>query len=312
MGARHSHKKSAARLRQLDRAAFVICGSIWSRPDLRLAHSQSHKVNPWRTVHSQTAPFETLSSLNVTHSCWGTFIASAMAIPRSIASRCATACLEGALKGHQSWDILWRHWLRILLAEVPKGPDRNSKVKKRRPQLWEAGKVHDLIGRILGQQHTGPQEKKTLRPQTAEQRGKRACALTARGINQRSHEGTRGWSSSGLGRTQNALDYSFDFRSSGRGAHPTGTERTPAARATLFGGRHKGSPQCFERARAQQDRHRVAPPCQIGTHEYPRTLERHEHLDAIIAFAGGRPKHPVQSGTERDGGARANFTVVKK
>ena len=26
---------------------------------------------------------------------------------------------------------------------------------KRRLQLWEAGEVHDLVGRILGQQHTG-------------------------------------------------------------------------------------------------------------------------------------------------------------
>ena len=44
-------------------------------------------------------------------------------------------------------------------------------------------KVHDLVGRILGQQHTGQQsrEKKPCRPQTEEQRGNRACALAARG-----------------------------------------------------------------------------------------------------------------------------------
>ena len=32
---------------------------------------------------------------------------------------------------------------------------RTNAELKRHPQLWEAGEVHDLIGRILGQQHTG-------------------------------------------------------------------------------------------------------------------------------------------------------------
>ena len=227
---RHKHgsqtltQESVAQLRQLDRAAFVICGSIWSRPGNRYTHCRAHTATgdsrgkyfprsapprlhqppigsqPIPQGEHQTAPFETLSSVNVTHSCLATFIASAMAIPRSIVSRCATGwaeSLEGALKGHQSWDILWRRWLRILLAEVPKGPDRNSEIKKRRPQLWEAGKVHDLIGRILGQQHTGPQEKKTLRPQTAEQRGKRACALTARGSIRKALKGLVGGAAAG-------------------------------------------------------------------------------------------------------------------
>ena len=88
---------------------------------------------------------------------------------------------------------------RLSLAEGPKGLDRNAELK-RRLQLWEAGEAHNLTGRILGQQHTGKQhtEETTMRPQTEEQRGKRACALTARGsINQQSHETTRGRSSSG-------------------------------------------------------------------------------------------------------------------
>ena len=57
--------------------------------------------------------------------------------------------------------------------------------------------MHDLIGRILGQQHTGPQEKKTLRPQTAEQRGKRACALTARGSIRKALKGLVGGAAAG-------------------------------------------------------------------------------------------------------------------
>ena len=53
---------------------------------------------------------------------------SAMAIPRCIVSRNAPAwaeSLEGAISGHQSRAALCRHRCRLLLAEVPKGCDRN-------------------------------------------------------------------------------------------------------------------------------------------------------------------------------------------
>ena len=107
-----------------------------------------------------------------------------MAIPRCIVSRCATAwaeSLEGATSGHQSWAVLCRYRCRLLLAEVPKGSDRNAELKLRL-LLWEAGEVSELIAKILEQQHSGPlrRSKRVMQPQTHEQGGKRACTLTTR------------------------------------------------------------------------------------------------------------------------------------
>ena len=48
--------------------------------------------------------------------------ASAMALPRCVVSRYATAwaeSLEGAMSGHQSWALLCRFRCRLLLAEIP-------------------------------------------------------------------------------------------------------------------------------------------------------------------------------------------------
>ena len=77
--------------------------------------------------------------------------------------------------------MLCRYRCRWLLAEVPRGSDRNAELKLRlRP--WEADEVSELIAKTLGQQHSGPlrRRKQVMQPQTDEQRGKRACALTAR------------------------------------------------------------------------------------------------------------------------------------
>ena len=76
--------------------------------------------------------------------------------------------------------------------------------------MWEAGEVNDLIGRVLGQQHTGQQtsEKKMMKPQTEEQRGKRACAFTARGSISKAKELVGG--AAGRGRTQETVDQSSD------------------------------------------------------------------------------------------------------
>ena len=59
----------------------------------------------------------------------GTRRASAVALPRCVASRYATAwaeSLEEAMRGHQSWALLCRCRFRLLLAEIPNGVDRNS------------------------------------------------------------------------------------------------------------------------------------------------------------------------------------------
>ena len=104
-----------------------------------------------------------------------------MALPRCVVSRYATAwaeSLEGAMSGHQSWALLCCYRCRLLLAEIPKGVDRNSGKKL---HLWETGQISDLISKVLGQQNSGPLRRTARRVQLQkdEQRGKRACALTA-------------------------------------------------------------------------------------------------------------------------------------
>ena len=85
--------------------------------------------------------------------------ASAMAIPRCIVSRSATSwaeSLEEAISGHQSWAVLCRY-------------HRNAELKLWL-QLWEAGEIGELIGRILEQQHSGPlrRMKRIMQPQSDE------------------------------------------------------------------------------------------------------------------------------------------------
>ena len=100
-----------------------------------------------------------------------------MATPRSIGSRYAVAwaeSLEGALHRHQTWAVLCRYRCRLLLADIPKGHDRNAELK-RRLQMWEASQMHELISRILGQQHTG-QQNREQKPAT-DRRTKRKKSL---------------------------------------------------------------------------------------------------------------------------------------
>ena len=68
--------------------------------------------------------------------------ASTVSTPRCTVSR------------YQSWAVLCRYRSRWLLAEVPKGSDRNAELKHRL-QLWEVGDIKELVGRKLGQQHSG-------------------------------------------------------------------------------------------------------------------------------------------------------------
>ena len=98
--------------------------------------------------------------------------ASAMALSRCMVSRYATAWAE-SLEGAMA--LLCRNCCRLLLAEIPKGVDRNSEVKQRL-HLWEAGQISDLICKVLGQQNSGPLRSTARRVQTQTdgQRGKRA------------------------------------------------------------------------------------------------------------------------------------------
>ena len=132
---------------------------------LPFAHSQSHTVIPWMTDSPlPSIPIrDTVISERDAQLVGDLHRASAMAIPQSAVSRQATALKE----------------LSVVTSRGPSFADLGVKYTL---QLSRAGGVHDLIGRILGQQHTGQQnrEKNQKRPQTEEQRGKRACALTAR------------------------------------------------------------------------------------------------------------------------------------
>ena len=91
--------------------------------------------------------------------------------------------------------LLCRDSCRLLFADIPKGTDRNAELK-RRLRMEEAGDIHDLAQRVLGQQHIGCQAAeatpKGTKTQTKEQRGKRARS--------------RGKSSRSFHRKHNALD----------------------------------------------------------------------------------------------------------
>ena len=80
------------------------------------------------------------------------------------------------MSGHQSWAVLCRYRCRLLLAEIPKGVDRNSELKQRL-HLWETGQISDLICKVLGSRIL---DRFAEQQGGFSQRGRRA-ALTARG-----------------------------------------------------------------------------------------------------------------------------------
>ena len=115
------------------------------------------------------------------------------ALPRCVVSRCATAwaeSLEGAMSGHQSWALLCRFRCSLLLAEIPKGVDRNSELKQRL-QLWESGQISDsdlqgpevskILGRFAEQQEGAATDRRTAR--------ETSVRLDSPRIHQQSHEG---------------------------------------------------------------------------------------------------------------------------
>ena len=165
-----------------------------------------------------------------------------MALPRCIVSRDATAwakSLEGAISGHQTWALLCRYSCRLLLAEVPKGTDRNVELKLRL-RMWERGRSVELISKIFGRQHSVAlhKTKRTMQPQTDQQRGKRACPLTSRGSISKGTKRLVG------GAAQVSADCWKNWTtalipgSSGIGTHPASAERVEAARIA-WGGRYR-------------------------------------------------------------------------
>ena len=138
------------------------------------------------------------------------------------------------------WALLCRYCCRLLLAVIPKGVDRNSELKQRR-QLWEAGQVSVLIGKVLGQQNSGPLRRTAgkTQPQTEEQRGKRACALTARGSISKAMKGLVGGAAQGSADCRRNSTTALIPRSSGIGTHPTRVECDEGARIAWGEGRCK-------------------------------------------------------------------------
>ena len=112
-------------------------------------------------------------------------------------------------------------------AEVPKGTDRNAELKLR---LREAGQVSELISKILEQQHSGPlrRRQRVMQPQTDEQRGKRARALTAWGSIRKAVNGLVGGPAQGSADCRKTWTIARIPRSSGSGTHPTTVCRSGA------------------------------------------------------------------------------------
>ena len=195
--------------------------------------------------------------------------ASAMALPRCVVSRCAAAwteSFEGAMSGHQSWALLCRYRCRLLFAEIPKGVDRNSELKQRL-HLWETGQISDLICKVLGQQNSGPLRRtaRRVQPQTDEQRGKRPCALTARGSISKAMKGLVGGAAQGSADCRRNWTTALIPRSSGIGTHPT----AECAEAADCLGRWKAQNGTGhdEGARPEQNRYRFAATRQTVAYE---------------------------------------------
>ena len=102
-------------------------------------------------ARSRTASFATVFSRSETRLVLPELRrASAVALPRCIVSRYATAwaeSLEGAISGHQTWALLCRYRCRLLLAKVPEGTDRNVELKLLL-RMWDEEQISELISKI--------------------------------------------------------------------------------------------------------------------------------------------------------------------
>ena len=119
----------------------------------------------------------------------------------------------------------------------------NSELKQRL-HLWESGQISGLISKVLGQQSFGPPRRtaRGVQPQRDEQRGKRACALTARGSIIRAMKGLVGGAAQGSADCRTNWTTALIPRSSGFGTHPTSI------------GMCRGSEGCMERWQVQSGR----------------------------------------------------------
>ena len=98
--------------------------------------------------------------------------------------------------------------------------DRNTELKLRL-RMWETGQISDLQG--PGQQNSGPLRRTARRVQlqTDEQRGKRACPLTARGSISKAMKGLVARAAQGSADCRRNWTTALIPWSSGTGTHPT-------------------------------------------------------------------------------------------
>ena len=145
-------------------------------------------------------------------------------------------------------------------------------------QLWEAGEVHDLSGRIPGQQHTGQQQ-----PQTEEQRGKRACALAARASISKAVKGLVGGPAAGSAEHRKHWTTAMVPQSSDRGTPHRQNELKQRAQLGVDTG---------EQGRIKTVIALVLL-VKLAPMSAPRPSgDRQEHRDATIAFAGAGQRNP--------------------
>ena len=121
---------------------YILVGDIFQdrrqpgRRDAAASQRQPHHTPPdsqpvpqgdlWMTAHFRSARFGTPVTEQDRRLLADLCRASAMACT---VSRCGTAwpeSLEGAISDHQSWAVLCRHRFLLLLAEIPKGSDRDA------------------------------------------------------------------------------------------------------------------------------------------------------------------------------------------
>ena len=181
-------QKSVAQL-HLDRAACVACDTIRSRRCHRCSFCKSDtptRVIPFRTVDNLDTRMQRPRARPPFTSLFKARKQCHQVTPRRQpvsklphpGHRYHRARQAATLRSSQSFfnGHPTQHRARSLVptslrAEVPNGSDRNAELKLRL-QLWEAGEISFLIGRVSGQQHSGPlrRRKTTMQPQTYEQR----------------------------------------------------------------------------------------------------------------------------------------------
>ena len=192
--------------------------------------------------------------------------ASAMALPRCVVSRHATAwaeSLEGAMSGHQSWALLCRYRCRLLLAQIPSGVDRNAELAvgngASQCSDWPGVGSAELLAAAQNSRNDTAAVRRTAREASVRLNNPR--------LNPQSHEGPCRWRCTGLSRLSSTLDYS---------PHPSELGHWHSSHQC---GVCRGSSNCLERwkiqtgterdegARTKQNRHRLIAPRQAVANE---------------------------------------------